>query len=117
VVAIRRCEAQPDAGIDELGMRVVTTMEFRDGFGIDVPRLRLDERAFLKMRLEQSLCANEERRSIVAVPIRVAPGHNFGTEDQDLGLRVLWERGINGIEENVALMLLAGFEKAVELKL
>jgi len=97
-------------------MWVVTAMEFRDGFGIDVPRLRLDECAFLKMRLEQSLCANEKRRPVVAVPIRVATGHDFGTEDQDPGLRVLWERGINGIEQNVALVLLAGFEKAIELK-
>src|SRR5262245_61141572 len=86
VVAVRRCETQPYTGIDDLGMRIVATMKFSDGFGIDVASLRLDQRALLEMRLEQALRADEKRRAVVAMPARVPAGRNLGVEDEHLGL-------------------------------
>src|SRR5262245_30679176 len=88
VVAVRRRETQPYTGIDELGMRIVATMKLSNGFGIDVAGLRLDQRALLEMRLEQALRADEKRRAIVAMPSRVAAGHDLGAEDEHLGLRI-----------------------------
>ena len=95
----------------------MAAVEFRDGFGIDVSCFRIDKRPLLKVSLEQTLCTNKKRRAIVAVPVRVAAWHDFSAKNQNLGLRVLWERGVDGIEQDIALVLLARFEKAIELKL
>src|SRR5262249_11111672 len=69
------------------------------------------------MRLEQALRANEKRRPVVAMPARVAAGRNLGVEYAHLGLRIPRKRAVDGVEQYVAPVLFARFEKAVELQL
>jgi hypothetical protein len=117
VVAIARGQAKPDAGIDQLGMRVVTAVKFGHWLRIDVAGFRIHQRPLLEMRLEQALRAHEKRRAVVAMPIRVATWRELGAKDQHIGIRILRQRSIYRFEQNVPFVLLTGFEKSIEPQL
>src|SRR6185295_16960157 len=117
VIAVGRSEAKADAGINELGMRVIAAVKFTDRLGIDDTRFRVDQRALLEMRLEETLRADEEGCAVMELPIGLAPRQNFGAEDKHLGFRIARQRGIDGIEQNVSLVLFTWLEKAIEMKL
>src|SRR4029078_5759933 len=98
-------------------MRVVAAVKFPNRLGIDVARLRLDQRALLEVCLEQTLRADEECRAVVTVPIGVTARYNLGAEDPDLGFRIQRQRSIDGIKQHIAPVLFTWLEKAVEVKL
>ena len=89
-------------------MRIVAAVKFADWLRVNVPGPCLDQNALLKVRLEYALRAYKECRPVVAMPVRVASGHNFCAERQHLGLLIARQRRIKAVEENISLVLLAG---------
>jgi len=79
-------------------MWIVAAVEFGNGLGIALTGLRLDQNAFLKMRLEQPLQCHEKRRAIVTMPIGIATRHNLRVIDLHFHLRVAWQRAVKRIE-------------------
>ena len=108
--AIRRGEAQADAQIGQIGMRVMPTVKFGDRFGIAFSGFGPDQNAFLEMCLELALQRDEERSAIVTMPIGEAARHDLGVVDLNLHLRVARQRGIHRIEQQ-ALRLRTGATK------
>src|SRR5262245_813126 len=88
VFAVGRGEAQADAQVGQLGMRVMPAVKFGDRFGVAFPGLGLHQHALLEMRFELTLQRDEERRSVVAVPVGEAAGYDLGVVDLHLHLRV-----------------------------
>ena len=88
MLAVGRGEAQADAQIGQVGMRIMPAVEFGDRLGIAFAGLGLDQHAFLEMRLELALQRHEKRRAVVAMPIGEAARHDLGVVDLHLDLRV-----------------------------
>ena len=98
-------------------MRIVPTMKFGDRLGITVASFRLHQNALLEMSFEQSLQRYEKCRAVVAMPVGVSAGHDFGIVDLYLYLRVARQRRIKAIEKKVAMETMSRRHNAVELEL
>ena len=98
-------------------MRVMAAMESGDRFGITFTGLGLDQHALLEMRLEYSLQRDEEGGAVVAVPVGEAAGHDLGIVDLHLHLRVARQRGVQRLQQQVAVKAVPRRHEAVELEL
>ena len=108
VVAIRRGDAEGDAKIGKRFVRVVAAMHLPDRLRIDVAGFRADEYALLEMRLEYPLQSQKECRAVVAMEIGPAVRRKLGRIYLHLRLGVFRDRGIELVEQHVAMQLLAG---------
>ena len=107
VFLARRRDAHADAQIRHRLVRIVATVEFADRLRIHVARLCAYEDAFFEVRLEDSLERYEERRPVVAVPVRMAARRNFGVVDLHVRGRVFREKVADLVEQHIANELLA----------
>lgn len=98
-------------------MRVVPTMKFGDRLGITFAGFRPHQGALLEMCFEQSLQRYEKCRAVVAMPVGVTAGHDFGIVDLYFNLRVARQRRIKAIEKKVAMETMSGRHNALELEL
>jgi len=98
-------------------MRIVPTMKIGDRLGITFASFRLHQNALLEMSLEQSLQRYEKCRAVVAMPVGISAGHDFGIVDLYFYLRVARQRRIEGIEKKVAMETMSRRHNAVELEL
>ena len=115
-VAIGRGETDPDAQVRDFGVGIVTAVELGDRLRIDVTGLGLDQNAFLEFRFEDALQGDEERRTVVTVPVRIGARRDLGVVDLDLDLRILRDGRVQLIEEDVPKELLARPGVATELQ-
>ena len=98
-------------------MRVVPTMKFGDWLGITFASFGPHQNTFLEMCFEQSLQRYEKCRAVVAMPVGVSTGHDFGIVDLYFYLRVARQRRIKAIEKKVTMETLSGRYNALELEL
>ena len=98
-------------------MRVVPTMKFGDRLGITFAGFRLHQNAFLEMRFERSLQRYEKCRAVVAMPVGVSAGYDFGIINLHFYLRVARQRRIKAIEKKIAMETMSERHNALELEL
>src|SRR5512136_2407247 len=108
MLTVWRSKAHADAEIREFWMWVMPAVEFGNRLGIALAGLRLDQNAFLKMRLEQALECHEKRRAVMAMPICVASWHNLSIVNLHLHLRIARQRAIKCVEQKIAVKTCTG---------
>src|SRR6266508_867014 len=109
--------ADRDAEERQLGMRVVPAVKLADRLRVHVARLGLHEHAFImKIRFEDPLQRDEERRPVVAMPVRVAKRRDLAVVNQHLGLWILRQVSVHRVEQHVAIQLASWTDVSAELQ-